>query len=128
MRSYPIFWRFITPAAVLAVGLFWSLSSQPATAYPPAVGVTGKATNCLACHANDGPWKDDANLVLDLLDKETGASTRQDDGSFVLAVKRGQKRTFLAVIGRAKADTAPPPNRNGWTFVDPTQVGEDYLG
>ena len=116
------------PAAVLAALIGWAVFERPASAYPPAVGITGKATNCLACHSNDGPWKDDENLIIDLLDKETGISTRQADGSFLLSVKRNQRHNFLAVIGRANGDTAPIPNRNGWTYVDPTQVGLDYLG
>ncbi len=46
---------------------FWVLSMllilgvfliKPAFSYPPAVGLLGKAKNCLVCHVNNGPWQD----------------------------------------------------------------------
>ena len=45
-----------------------------AYAYPPAVGILSNAKNCLVCHANNGPWKDDDKTIIDILDKETRKS------------------------------------------------------
>jgi hypothetical protein len=114
--------------AILALALFVFLSSPTASAYPPAVGILGKDRNCTACHSSDGPWKDDAKLVVDLLDKETGKSLRQRDGSFLISAKPDERRTLLVVLGRAKEDTTPAPSRNGWIFVDPTLINRDHLG
>lgn len=119
----------IRVAPAIGVALLAALDlAPPAAAYPPAVGVLGKARNCLECHSNNGPWKQDEHLVLDLLDKETGASVRQPDGSFLVSAKAGQKRALLAVIGRGKGDPAPPPKRNGWIFIDPAQIPQERLG
>lgn len=115
---------------VVAVGIlaFAPRFSREAGAYPPGTGITGKFRNCVACHTNDGPWKEDSNLIVDLVDKETGRSVRQDDGTFLVSAKPGQARTLMAVIGRAKGDVAPAPNRNGWIFIDPTLIDKDMLG
>ena len=32
--------------------------SRKAMSYPPAVGILGKATSCMSCHVNNGPWTD----------------------------------------------------------------------
>ncbi|HJN15682.1 MAG TPA: hypothetical protein QGH10_09340 [Armatimonadota bacterium] len=93
----------------------------PASAYPPAVGILGRSENCLACHVNNGPWTDEGKTLIDVLDKETGESLRQDDGSFLIEAKRGQARTVLTVIGRTKDDTAPAPYRNAWIYVAPAE-------
>lgn len=128
MRTWTTTWRLALPLALFTFGLLCLLSSAPASAYPPAVGIVGKARNCMACHANDGPWKEDADLIVDLLDKETCKSLREKDGSFLIAAKPEQRRTVLIVLGRAKGDTAPAPNRNGWIFVDPALISRDHLG
>jgi hypothetical protein len=128
MSTWTVAWRVMVPLALLALGLLWFLPLPPALAYPPGVGILGKARNCLACHANDGPWKDDANLVVDILDKETGESLRQRDGSFLIPAEPERRRTVLIVLGRAKGDTAPTPLRNGWIFVDPALINRDHLG
>ena len=112
----------VAAGLLLAVCLCATLPLPEATAYPPAVGILGKSRNCVACHTDNGPWKDDENQVLDLLDKATGKSLRQADGSFLVSARAGEKLTLLTVIGRAKSDPAPPPNRNGWTFVDPALI------
>lgn len=98
--------------------------SFPATvlAYPPGVGILGMARNCLTCHADNGPWKDDSNLVIDVLDQRSGRSLRQADGSFVIRAKRGEARTVLTVIGTREG--APAPVRNGWLYVDPDRIGD----
>ena len=96
-------------------------------AYPPAVGILGKANNCLACHVNNGPWQDDGQTIIDLLDKETNKSLKQPDGSFLIEVKRGAARTLLTVIGRAKGDSLPSPYRNAWLYIDPKTIGSASL-
>ncbi len=128
MRTWMTAWRLMLPLALVALGFSWLLSSPPALAYPPAVGILGKAHNCMACHANDGPWQEEANFIVDLLDKETGKSLREKDGSFLISAKPEQRRTVLIILGRAKGDTAPAPQRNGWIFVDPVLINRDHLG
>src|SRR5688572_16686461 len=53
-------------------------------AYPPGVGILSNSKNCMSCHVNNGPWKDNENLIIDILDKETKTSLRQPDGSFLI--------------------------------------------
>lgn len=96
-------------------------------AYPPAVGILGKASNCLVCHANNGPWHDDQRTIIDLIDKETNKSLKQSDGSFLIEVKRGVARTLLTVIGRASGDPQAVPYRNAWLYVDPKTIGSASL-
>jgi len=98
-----------------------------AFSYPPAVGILGKAKSCMTCHVNNGPWVDERKLIIELLDKETLKSLRQSDGSFLIEVKRGQPKTILTVIGRAKDDEAPAPYRNAWTYIDPTRIESNSL-
>ena len=118
----------LVPAVLGALGCCWLTTSTPATAYPPAVGIVGKSRQCVSCHSNDGPWKDDDNLIVDLLDKESGVSLRQEDGSFAISAKVDEKTTVLVVLGRVKGDTAPAPHRNGWIFIDPSLIARDSLG
>ncbi|MDP3791329.1 MAG: hypothetical protein Q8R38_04730 [Candidatus Omnitrophota bacterium] len=96
-------------------------------AYPPAVGILGEAKNCLSCHVNNGPWKDDGLTIIDILDKGTKKSLKQIDGSFLIEVKRGEKKTILTVIGRSKADKEESPYRNAWLYVDPRTIGTTSL-
>jgi len=114
---------FVAVAVVLGMaGL-----AAPLWAYPPAVGILGKSNSCLACHANNGPWTNQEKTIVDILDKETGQSLRQSDGTFLIEAKRGQARTVVTVIGRGKGDAAPAPYRNAWLYVDPTQIGTSSL-
>jgi hypothetical protein len=113
-------------AGTLGVCLFVALAAR-AFSYPPAVGILGKAKSCLSCHVNNGPWADDQKTIIDLLDKETGKSLRQPDGSFLIQSKRGQPRTILTVIGRVKDDDASAPYRNAWMYVDPTRIETNSL-
>ena len=98
------------------------LVANTAIAYPPAVGILGKAKSCMSCHVNNGPWVDESKTIIDILDKETMKSLRQSDGTFQLDVKRGQQKTVLTVIGRIKDDDTPAPYRNAWTYIDPTRI------
>jgi len=97
---------FVAALVVLTVVL-----AAPMWAYPPGVGILGKAKSCLACHVNNGPWTDQEKTIVDILDKETGQSLRQADGTFLIEAKRSQARTVVTVIGRAKGDPAPAPYR-----------------
>ena len=53
-------------------------------AYPPAVGILGTSKNCLSCHVNNGPWKDNGTPIIDIIDKETLESFKRTDGSFLI--------------------------------------------
>jgi hypothetical protein len=96
--------------------------STVAFAYPPAVGIVGNNRDCLSCHASNGPWKDDAGTIVDIVDAATGKSIRQPDGRFLLEVARGRTRTVITQIGRKASDEAPPPLRTAWLYLDPTQL------
>jgi hypothetical protein len=103
------------------------LFGEKGFAYPPAVGVLGKAKSCMSCHVNNGPWTDEQKTIVDILDKETMKSVRQQDGTFLIEVKRGQRKTLLTVIGRTKDDEALLPYRNAWTYIDPTRIETNSL-
>lgn len=103
------------------------LFGEKGFAYPPAVGVLGKAKSCMSCHVNNGPWTDEQKTIIDILDKETMKSVRQQDGTFLIEVKRGQRKTLLTVIGRTKDDEALLPYRNAWTYIDPTRIETNSL-
>ena len=111
---------FIAAIVVLAL-------SERAMSYPPAVGILGKATSCMSCHANNGPWTDERQTIIDVLDKDTMQSLLQADGAFLVAVKRGRPKTLLTVIGRAKGDTVEAPYRNAWLYIDPRTFGGSSL-
>ncbi len=102
-------------------------SQQHIFSYPPAVGIIGKAKNCLVCHVNNGPWQDEGNTIIDILDKKTKKSLIQDDGSFLIEAQRGKTTTVITVIGRKKGDQSEAPYRNAWLYVDPQRVGSDSL-
>ncbi|MEW5901199.1 MAG: hypothetical protein AB1715_07040 [Acidobacteriota bacterium] len=112
--------------AVLGLCLL-AASAVRTFSYPPAVGILGKAKTCLSCHVNNGPWTDEQKTIIDILDQETMKSLRTPDGSFQIEVKRGQLKTVLTVIGRAKDDEAPSPYRNAWTYIDPTRIATSSL-
>jgi hypothetical protein len=97
---------------------------SPLQAYPPAVGILGPSRDCLACHADNGPWKDDADLIIDILDKASGMSLKQKDGSFLIAAMRGEATTVLTVIGTRKGSETPSPYRNAWLYIDPERIGD----
>ncbi|MBI2842279.1 MAG: hypothetical protein HYX78_02655 [Armatimonadetes bacterium] len=109
-------------AIVGAVGLVTAV-----LAYPPAVGMLGKSKSCMTCHVNNGPWTDESKTIVDILDKETGKSLRQADGTFLIEAKRFRPKTVLTVIGRAKGDSSPPPYRNAWLYIDPAQIESGSL-
>ncbi|MBI4547912.1 MAG: hypothetical protein HY707_08030 [Ignavibacteriae bacterium] len=102
-------------------------SSREALAYPTAVGILSKAKNCLACHANNGPWKDDEKTIIDIIEKETKKSYKQADGSFLIEVKRNELKTIRTVIGRYKEDDSTAPYRNAWLYIDPKTIQSTSL-
>jgi len=95
--------------------------------YPPAVGLLGKSKNCLVCHANNGPWNDKENTIIDILDKETKRSLIQADRNFLIEAQRGQIKTVLTVIGRTKKDKTEAPYRNAWLYVDAKRIKRNSL-
>lgn len=108
---------------VAAVSLFAPPSAQ---AYPPAVGIVGGSRSCVSCHVSNGPWVDEQQTLVDILDAKTKTSLKQGDGSLLIEVARGQTRTVLTVIGRPKGEPSPP-RRNAWLYVDPTQLKTSAL-
>jgi len=98
-----------------------------ALAYPPAVGILGQSESCLTCHVNNGPWSDESKTIVDVIEKETGKSLKQADGTFLIEAKRFAAATVVTVIGRARGDSAPPPYRNAWLYVDPERIGTSSL-
>ncbi len=98
-----------------------------AYAYPPAVGILSNSKNCISCHANNGPWKDDSKIIIDILDRETKKSFKQPDGSFLIETKRGEQKTVLTVIGRKKDNSIAAPYRNAWLYIDPATIGTNSL-
>jgi len=109
------------------VGLILLLSFKEAYNYPPAVGILGNSKSCTSCHINSGPWSDEDKTIIDILDKETGKSLRQTDGTFHIEVKRGTQKTVLTIIGRSKNDTVPVPYRNAWLYIDPSTIESNSL-
>jgi hypothetical protein len=99
-----------------------ALAPRQARAYPPSVGVQGPSRNCLACHVSNGPWRDDSTLILDILDRASGKSLKQKDGSFLITARRGETKTVVTVIGTAKGADVPPPYRNAWLYIDPARI------
>lgn len=81
----------------------------------------------LVCHANNGLWQDEKNIIIDILDKETKESLMQSDGSFLIEAHRGKTETVLTVIGRKKEDKAEAPYRNAWLYVDPQRIKSHSL-
>lgn len=104
-----------------------SIGISSAYAYPPAVGILSNSKNCMSCHTDNGPWKEENKLIIDILDKETKKSFRQNDGSFLIEVKRGEQLTVLTVIGRKKDNTVASPYRNAWLYIDPATIGTNSL-
>lgn len=98
-----------------------------AHAYPPGVGILTNSPNCLSCHINNGPWKDDDNTIIDILDKETKKSLKQIDGTFLIEAKRGEQKTVLTVIGNKKNNSIPASYRNAWLYIDPSTIGNNSL-
>lgn len=98
-----------------------------AYAYPPGVGILTNSTSCMSCHINNGPWEDDANTIVDILDADTKSSLKQPDGSFLIETKRWEAKTVLTVIGSAKSEHIPAPAKNAWLYIDTATIGNPSL-
>ncbi len=98
-----------------------------AYAYPAAVGILSKSTDCLECHVNSGPWSDESNTIIDVIDADTKKSLKQSDGSFIIEVKRNQTKTVLTVIGRVSGDNTESLYRNAWIYVDPQTINTNSI-
>lgn len=98
-----------------------------AYAYPPAVGILSNSKNCMSCHVNNGPWKEENKLIIDVLDMGTKKSLKQPDGSFLIEAKRWEQKTVLTVIGQKKGNTVSAPYRNAWLYIDPATIGTHSL-
>lgn len=109
---------------VFAVSMMLALSLG---AYPPAVGILGNAKNCISCHVDNGPWKDDGTVIIDVVDKQTKQSLKQPDGTFLIKAKRGEQITVLTVIGSMRKGQSEIPTRNAWIYVDPETIGSSAL-
>jgi hypothetical protein len=96
-------------------------------AYPPAVGILGNSKDCMSCHVDNGPWKDDGIVIIDIVDKQTKQSLRQPDGTFLIEAKRGEQKTVLTVIGSMRQGQSETPTRNAWIYVDPEMIGTSAL-
>jgi hypothetical protein len=113
---------FTAIVATAVVALAVVLEPSRTLAYPPAVGILGQSRNCVVCHANNGPWKDDKTLIIDILDKTTGKSLKQKDGTFLVAAKRWEAKTVVTVIGTATGANAA--YRNAWLYIDPERIND----
>lgn len=116
--------RQLLPAVLLCVYL---VSVYNALAYPPAVGILGDSKDCLSCHTSKGPWIDDGSVVIDLVDKQTGLSLKQEDGSFAISARRGESKTILTVIGYEGPDRELKPEKHAWIYVDTEAHGTSKL-
>lgn len=104
-----------------------NLGFNHATAYPPSVGILTNSKNCLSCHANNGPWKEDANNIIDIIDKETKKSLKQTDGTFLISAKRYEAKTVYTVLGRRDLTGIISPTKNAWIYIDTTSIGKSTL-
>ena len=100
-----------------------------AYAYPPSVGILSNSKNCMSCHINNGLWKDNDKLIIDVLDIETKKSLKQPDGSFLIETKRWEQKTVLTVIGwlKEKENSMAASYRNAWLYIDPSTIGTQSL-
>lgn len=112
---------------IVVAGATLILLTIAALAYPPAVGILGKSTNCLNCHVNNGKWVDGPDLIIDIVDKQTNQSLKLPDGSFVLEAVSGKPVTLITIIGYRKKDSQQPPHRNAWLYIDSSRIGTQSL-
>ncbi len=104
-----------------------SMGLNSAYAYPPSVGILSNSKNCMSCHLNNGLWKDDNKLIIDILDMDTKKSLKQLDGTFLIEVKRWEQKTVLTVIGHKMETSIAVPYRNAWIYIDPQTIGTHSL-
>ena len=116
--------KVLLPVIVVVIAL---CAAVAVLAYPPAVGILGKSSNCLSCHVNNGGWTDGPDFIVDMVNQQTKKSLKQPDGSFLLEVQRGQAVTLNTIIGYRKKEGVEPPYRNAWLYVDTSKIGSASL-
>jgi hypothetical protein len=116
----PIGGALVVCAAVLGLAAF----ATRASAYPPAVGILSTSKDCLSCHVNNGPWQSESDVIIDILDKTSGKSLKQSDGTFLISARRGELKTVVTVIGATARQGIPAPYRNAWLYVDPERIAD----
>lgn len=87
----------------------------------PAASLEGRQKSCLSCHKNTGPWKDESKIVIDIIDPQTGESFKQEDGSFLIEVKRDEVRRVKTVLG-VSSDLEWVPEFVAWLYADPEEI------
>ncbi len=113
---------------IIVIGIILGGYPSQGYGYPPAVGIMGKSRNCLSCHVSNGPWKDDNQTIIDILDKKTLKSLKQKDGTFLISVKKGKAKTILTVIGCKDKKGNTPPFRNALLYIDPSRIKDGSIG
>jgi len=98
-----------------------------AYAYPPAVGILGNSRNCLFCHLDNGPWKDDDNMVIDILEKESMKSLKQHDDTFLIEANKNESVTVLTILGYKINNDFEKPFRNAWLYIDTSTIGKNTI-
>jgi hypothetical protein len=104
--------RLIGCALLLTLGIATNAHSWPAAA------LESRDENCLGCHEQGDNWTDTTQIIIDIIDPETGESFRGPDGSFTIAIKRGTERRVKSVFGVAP-EVKFPPDIVGWLYVSP---------
>lgn len=84
----------------------------------PASLLESRTENCQGCHVPAGNWQDTSQVVIDIIDPETGISYKQPDGSFSITVKRETDKRVKSVFG-ILPDVQFPPDVVGWLYVSP---------
>ncbi len=89
----------------------------------PGSPLEGRQKSCATCHAVRDRWADESKIIIDIVDPETRKSFRQNDGSFLIEVKRNTERRVLSVFG-VKPTEKYPPDMVGWLYVDPKELAD----
>ncbi len=89
----------------------------------PGSPLEGRQKSCATCHAVRDRWVDENKIIIDIVDPVTRKSFRQNDGSFLIEVKRNTERRVLSVFG-AKPTEKYPPDMVGWLYVDPNELAD----
>ena len=121
-------WLVLGAGLIAVIGIIFGGYPSPVSGYPPAVGIAGKSRNCLSCHVSNGPWKDDGQTIIDILDKKSRKSLKQKDGTFLITVKKGEIKTVLTVIGYKDKKGDALPYRNAWLYIDPSRIKDGSIG
>ncbi len=114
-------------STILIVTAILLSHSYTVVAYPPGVGILTKSKNCLSCHINNGPWKDDEKTIVDIIDKEKNNSFMQADGSFLIEVKRGESITVRTVVAHTIDKSTQSSYRHAWLYIDPKTIETNSL-